>query len=725
MSTNLSKKNNTTIKPQNKSNRNKLSLPMLQMNSNALDKPTKNKKNSVTIKTNTNSCEKEENKLSESTTKKNTIKFSQASPYQLPSISPRNKTETSQPNNIEKIIEEYNKIKLKINKFNKASENNLNSTESIQEKNTILLKYVSKLNNILESILSLKLNKKYASSSKKYLSTELSTTANQEVKDNNNKLLKTCIAQYNVVYNKYKKYSNENFLDELREKIKKYSESISDLEKKNRQLQTSQQRSEYALKKNKSSQNMDSDLKSKTDDVTLLTNQLNKLIEKSSKNQEKINYNETQLNKLIKKEQTLTTVATDIYEIKSPDKKIEVKKVEQVDKELCNKKEEITKTLQLQKISFKKTNEKLSNNKKTIKELELQKNYKNNEKFEKTNKLYLLNEQLSDLQKKIEADKKNSEKNKNKNTKKQSVSKSVNQKNNTQTEKIKIPKVLTTTSSNTITDNENNENTENNSPYIQEEVISSNNEKKKEYVNSNNNDTESNNEPKLTGKDSIKKQLDKETIIKNLEEQNEKEKNYGQSRLINNPSSSINITRSKLKPNFSFTTGIMNKINNSKTYKSESLNPLNNSQHESNYEIKEDVLNDNINDDTINIKNSKTLDNENSKNNLAKSNENAKRENALNTFVYNQSYGEENNENKESKKDILIYSDNNKEQVFIKGVKMEKSNGKKENIAVNNKNENENRIEGVVLDVNEDKEDEKNIKNAKKDDVVEDEIIEE
>ena len=56
---------------------------------------------------------------------------------------------------------------------------------------------------------------------------------------------------------------------------------------------------------------------------------------------------------------------------------------------------------------------------------------------------------------------------------------------------------------------------------------------------------------------------------------------------------------------------------------------------------------------------------------------------------------------------------------------MKTSNEKKENITVNNKNENENRIEGVVLDVNEDKEDEKNIKNAKKDDVVEDEIIEE
>ena len=86
--------------------------------------------------------------------------------------------------------------------------------------------------------------------------------------------------------------------------------------------------------------------------------------------------------------------------------------------------EEIEKNVQIKRISVKKSREKLSNNKKNIKELELRKNYKRNEHFEKTNKLYLLNEYLNDLQKKTEIDKNNAEKNKNK--KRQSVpSKSV------------------------------------------------------------------------------------------------------------------------------------------------------------------------------------------------------------------------------------------------------------------------------------------------------------
>ena len=748
MSSKVSKNNNQSKKPLNKNNKNKLSLPILQINSNTLDNYPKNTKNSVTIKTRVHSCEKEENKLSESINIKNGVRFSQGQPYQLPLITSREQTEASSPNNLDKIIDDYNKLKLKINEFNKTSENNLKNSKSIQDKNTILLKYVSKLNNILESILSSKINKKNIPNSKKYMNTKLSTAANHEVKENNNKLLKTYITQYNILYNKYQKYSNENFVNELREKIKNYSESISDLEKKNRQLQTLQQKSEYAFKKNNSPQGMDSDIKFKSDDIAVLTKELNQLIAKSSKNQEKINENENKLNKLIKNEQTLITIATDIYEIKNPEKKIEEKKIEQVDNDLCTKKQEIEKATQLKKISIKKTNEKLSSNKKIIKELELEKNYKRNELFEKTNKLYLLNDYLNDLEKKSQIDKNNAVKNKNK--KNQNVpSKSVSKTNNIQSEILRLPKILSVSTNNenkiiytndntpsNITENNNNK-IENNSPYSEGKLIKSYTDKRNEYINFSN-DKENKSEFTLNEKDSNKKQLNKEAILKNLEEQNVKENNLGQSRLINNPNSSINIKRTKLKPNFSFTLGgIVNQINNIKINKSVSLIPKNNSQ-EFGDEIKEDILTDNIDDDMVNIKNSKTLNKENninSNNKLTKSSENVKRESALNTILYNQLDGEENNENKENKEELSSSDANNHEHVFTTGkslkkingqeVKVDKENEKESVITINNKKEDENVIEGVVIDVDAYKGGEKKIKDGNEDGEAKDEVIEE
>ena len=743
MSTKLSKNNNQTKKPLNKKYRNKLSLPLLEINSSNLDDHSNNKKNTITLKTRVLSSDKEEHKLTENTNIKNPLRFSQAQPYKLPLISPRERTENSTQNNLDKIIDEYNKIKITINEFNETSKNNLNNTKSIQEKNTILLKYVNKLNNILEFILSSNKNK---NNSRKYLSTELSAAANYEVKENNNKLLKSYITQYNMIYNKYQKYSNENFLNELREKIKNYSEAIIDLEKKNRQLQTLQQKSEYAFKKNFSNQNIDSEIKFKSDELKVLTKELNQLIEKSSKNQEKINDNENQINKLIKKEQTLITIATDIYEIKDPEKKIEIKKNEEVDNDLYIKMEEIEKTVQIKRISVKKSREKFSNNKKNIKELELRKNYKRNEHFEKTNKLYLLNEYLNDLQKKTEIDKNNAEKNKNK--KRQSVpSKSVDKLNDTQPDKIESPNLLikSTAENKNINFDRNNNilniynynyKSEINSPCNDEKIIKSYTDKRKEYVNSNIN-IENVNDLDLSKKNSSKKQLDKEMVLKNLEEQNVKEQNYGQSRLINNPNSSITINRTKLKPNFSFTLGgIVNKISNIKINKSVALIP-NNSQNEFSDEIKEDILIDN-NDSIVNIKNSKTLDKENKRNILTKSTEIIQRENALNTILYNQLDKEENienNENNENKGDLSSFDANDQEQVFTAGkslkkingkeVKVEKGNEKEEMITINNKKENDNIFEGIVLDVNIDKENEKNIKDNKENDAVPDEIIEE
>lgn len=281
--------------------------------------------------------------------------------------------------NIEKTANNYNAIKENINK--KIFNNNIpTDAESLQNRNFALLEQLDKLNGILDTIVEKKnftqkknvnINlrpkqnvKKINSSKSQELSIKYST------KEINKKLLQSYIKQYDLLSNKYKKLTEENYVDTLKDQINEVTLSISSLEKENRKLQTIQFKSEYMLKNKFPSQNEMNYMKKSTE-YNKLENEYVKIMRKIPRKEDSSKYNEIKINQLSESKESLIKMAKEKYNIENPEEKINNKKVENKEKNECKvKMRQLEKKIVEGKSNIKKYNYQKKENDKYIKKLE-------------------------------------------------------------------------------------------------------------------------------------------------------------------------------------------------------------------------------------------------------------------------------------------------------------------------------------------------------------------
>lgn len=281
--------------------------------------------------------------------------------------------------NIEKTANSYNAIKETINK--KIFNNNIpTDAESLQNRNFALLEQLDKLNSILDTIVEKKnftqkknvnINlrpkqnvKKINSSKSQELSIKYST------KEINKKLLQSYIKQYDLLSNKYKKLTEENYVDTLKDQINEVTLSISSLEKENRKLQTIQFKSEYILKNKFPSQNEMNYMKKSTE-YNKLENEYVKIMRKIPRKEDSSKCNEIKINQLSESKESLIKMAKEKYNIENPEEKINNKKVENKEKYECEAKmRQLEKKIVEGKSNIKKYNYQKKENDKYIKKLE-------------------------------------------------------------------------------------------------------------------------------------------------------------------------------------------------------------------------------------------------------------------------------------------------------------------------------------------------------------------
>jgi hypothetical protein len=97
--------------------------------------------------------------------------------------------------------------------------------------------------------------------------------------------LQSYIKQYDLLSNKYKKLTEENYVETLKEQMNEVTLSISNLEKENRKLQTIQFKSEYMLKNKYPSQNEMNYMKKSTE-YNKLENEYVKIMRKIPKKED-------------------------------------------------------------------------------------------------------------------------------------------------------------------------------------------------------------------------------------------------------------------------------------------------------------------------------------------------------------------------------------------------------------------------------------------------------
>ena len=278
--------------------------------------------------------------------------------------------------NIEKTANSYNAIKENINK--KIFNSNIpDDAESLQNRNFALLEQLDKLNGILDAIVEKKnftqkknvnINlrpkqnaKKINSSKSQELNIKYST------KEINKKLLQSYIKQYDLLSNKYKKLTEENYVETLKEQMNEVTLSISNLEKENRKLQTLQFKSEYMLKNKFPSQNEMNYMKKSTE-YNKLENEYVNIMRKIPRKEDSSKYNEIKINQLSESKESLIKMAKEKYNIENPEERISNKKVENKEKYECEaKKRNLEKKIIEGKSNIKKYNYQKKENDKFIK----------------------------------------------------------------------------------------------------------------------------------------------------------------------------------------------------------------------------------------------------------------------------------------------------------------------------------------------------------------------
>ena len=308
--------------------------------------------------------------------------------------------------NIEKTANSYNAIKENINK--KIFNSNIpDDAESLQNRNFALLEQLDKLNSILDAIVEKKnftqkknvnINlrpkqnaKKINSSKSQELNIKYST------KEINKKLLQSYIKQYDLLSNKYKKLTEENYVETLKEQMNEVTLSISNLEKENRKLQTLQFKSEYMLKNKFPSQNEMNYMKKSTE-YNKLENEYVNIMRKIPRKEDSSKYNEIKINQLSESKESLIKMAKEKYNIENPEERISNKKVENKEKYECEaKKRNLEKKIIEGKSNIKKYNYQKKENDKFIKKLENDKINYNTLLTSRQNELDKVNQKLREI----------------------------------------------------------------------------------------------------------------------------------------------------------------------------------------------------------------------------------------------------------------------------------------------------------------------------------------
>lgn len=512
--------------------------------------------------------------------------------------------------NIEKTANSYNAIKENINK--KIFNSNIpDDAESLQNRNFALLEQLDKLNGILDAIVEKKnftqkknvnINlrpkqnvKKINSSKSQELNIKYST------KEINKKLLQSYIKQYDLLSNKYKKLTEENYVETLKEQMNEVTLSISNLEKENRKLQTLQFKSEYMLKNKFPSQNEMNYMKKSTE-YNKLENEYVNIMRKIPRKEDSSKYNEIKINQLSESKESLIKMAKEKYNIENPEERISNKKVENKEKYECEaKKRNLEKKIIEGKSNIKKYNYQKKENDKFIKKLENDKINYNTLLTSRQNELDKVNQKLREING-VGNNENNSPQNENnQNLLNNQISpiKSLDF-NNIEINDNKIE--------NMIYENENIYNRDSyqtalkNKNQTIEINLNGNNSNGNNIQNSINNRYSSNinnniNKNNVLGKNTY----DKKMILQQLDMQKNKEKNV----ILDK---SLNLKKNKLKPNFSFTLNDKKasdkkdiKPNLSQAVLPKTENNENENEKQSEGEIKEEIqTNNDLNDDKIN-----------------------------------------------------------------------------------------------------------------------------
>ena len=512
--------------------------------------------------------------------------------------------------NIEKTANSYNAIKENINK--KIFNSNIpDDAESLQNRNFALLEQLDKLNGILDAIVEKKnftqkknvnINlrpkqnaKKINSSKSQELNIKYST------KEINKKLLQSYIKQYDLLSNKYKKLTEENYVETLKEQMNEVTLSISNLEKENRKLQTLQFKSEYMLKNKFPSQNEMNYMKKSTE-YNKLENEYVNIMRKIPRKEDSSKYNEIKINQLSESKESLIKMAKEKYNIENPEERISNKKVENKEKYECEaKKRNLEKKIIEGKSNIKKYNYQKKENDKFIKKLENDKINYNTLLTSRQNELDKVNQKLREING-VGNNENNSPQNEN----------AQNLLNN-QISPIKSLdfnniEINDNNIENMIYENENIYNRDSyqtalkNKNQTIEINLNGNNSNGNNIQNSINNRYSSNinnniNKNNVLGKNTY----DKKMILQQLDMQKNKEKNV----ILDK---SLNLKKNKLKPNFSFTLNDKKasdkkdiKPNLSQAVLPKTENNENENEKQSEGEIKEEIqTNNDLNDDKIN-----------------------------------------------------------------------------------------------------------------------------
>jgi hypothetical protein len=514
--------------------------------------------------------------------------------------------------NIEKTANSYNEIKENINK--KIFNSNIpEDAESLQNRNFTLLEQLDKLNGILDAIVEKKnfTQKKNVNISlrPKQNIKKINASKSQELnikystKEINKKLLQSYIKQYDLLSNKYKKLTEENYVETLKEQMKEVTLSISNLEKENRKLQTLQFKSEYMLKNKFPSQNEMNYMKKSTE-YNKLENEYVKIMRKIPRKEDSSKCNEIKINQLSESKESLIKMAKEKYNIENPEERISNKKVENKEKYECElKRRNLEKKIVEGKSNIKKYTYQKKENDKYIKQLENDKITFNTLLTSKQGELDKVNQQLREIN--------GNGNNGNRSPQNENTNNLVNSQitpiksldfNNIEVNDNKIENMINENEDENMYNNRDSYQTaQKNRNQTIEINLNGNNNNGNNIQNSFNNRYSSNlnnniNKNNVLGKNTY----DKKMILQQLDMQKNKENNA----ILDK---SLTLKKNKLKPNFSFTLNDKKakdiKPNLSVAVLPKTENNVNEKQNEGDGdgEIKEEIqYNNDLNDDKIN-----------------------------------------------------------------------------------------------------------------------------
>ena len=603
-----------------------------------------------------------------------------------PFVLPKKKSKQFYISTIETTVYNYNKIKETVNKklFNSKIPN---KTENLQLKNFSLLSQLDQLNAILDTLVE---NKRFVKKGNKNSNSKknknINSSKSQELqniklssKDINIKLLNNFQKQYNLLTEKYKKISKDNYFPNLKNELEIVSSEISEMEKVNRDLKTTQFKAEFFLKNKNVSQN-DLNYKKKVVEYDHFDNEYTRLMKKIPPKEEEIKRNDEKIAQLNDMKNNLIKIAKEMYNINNPEEKI-VKKIDNKNFENYKKRKELEKKFIEVNGSVKKCNYTKKENGKNIKILEENKITAESILKDKCQLLEELTEKLNNLELEFTTGNTINEVNQ-ENYKKESLANNIFNSDKKENNPIdnKISSLENQSISpikpldiNTIEINDNkienniNEIKDNKTNTIEMEFNKENNNEMNNISKLNNRYNDSNN------KDDNKKLNNNQTYNKKMIlEQLDIQKNQENLRM----DKSINLKKNKLKPNFSFT--LNDNLKDKKVNLSVAIPPTTTinkvEKNESEGEIKEDIqINNGVAEEKFNnlSHNISMEKNDKGENKEIENEEQKKRENDLNTVPYQIENGEkkitnniENNENNDEEENYKFTNTNEQEHIF-------------------------------------------------------------